>query len=132
MAKAVDSPIHMTVKEFFSAALVVVIVALGGLWAVLSFTMNGISDDVIDIRSDLKELRDISSKISTTGTEKDFDLQAEINNIGVSLQKIQDDISVSNKELSGLRVAIGEEIEKVRTDLRTVISVCPETSRWIT
>ncbi len=111
-----DTPITMSVKAAIAGGATIVVAAAVALWAVLTFTLGNVADDVSDIRDRLTTTQVESRAVETRGLEADTDIRRALSNIDKNVALMANDMASYSKSLGGIQaelVSINDSVKKL-------------------
>jgi len=127
MAGSKAASFTMTYKTAVASLGTCSVVLFGAIWALLSFTMGNVRDDISDIRSAVTKAQDGNAETQKNAVTGDAQLNSEISSLTAELK-------VTNARLSDLSTSVTGLSETVRgVDQRLASSVHQQTlfERWV-
>jgi hypothetical protein len=97
-----STPVTMTVKQLGAGVIATVLLIIGGLWAVLSFTIGGLRDDVVNTRQSIQVLQvaDKDGAIHVRDTE--IKLIEQISGLRTDIAGFSGKLDSTNNAIAGL------------------------------
>jgi hypothetical protein len=108
-----DAPIVMSVKAAIAGGASVVVAAALALWAVLTFTLGGIGNDVANIKDRLAAVQDVARDVENTGKEADVDIRQALNSIDKN-------VAVLTEQTSAFQSFVTKSLDNIQAEVVNV------------